>query len=112
MEFKGEKNKRIYTISVEAGKVQSILVEEPGKFDRAFHQRGLVKHGFTITEQIFEEAVMAICQKDLVSWMGLFDAIWDDKTYGQSLLQNIFKNILIKIPKPKTISHILTGCFF
>ena len=36
-------------------------------------------------------AVMAICKKNLESWMALYDAIWDDKKYGQKLLQKVFE---------------------
>lgn len=94
MEFKGERHKRVYTLTVKGGKVRSILVEAPNSCERELYQRGPANTGRIMNENIFEEAVMAICKKDLISWIGLFDAIWDDKIYGQDLMQKVFKKHL------------------
>ena len=94
MEYKGVENGKTYTITVHGGKVKNILVEEEKKYYRRFYQRGPTNVGLTMDEKIFEEAVLAICKKNLVSWMDLFDAIWDDKTYGQELQQKIFERHL------------------
>ena len=92
MEFKGVKNCKVYTITVYSGKVRNVLVETQNSYERKFYQRGPAKLGLTMDEEIFEKAVLAICQKNLVEWMGLYDAIWDDKVYGQDLLQKIFEH--------------------
>ena len=94
MEFKGEKGQSVYTLTVNGGKVRSILVEVKNCYERKFYQRGPAKMGLIMNEKIFEEAVMAICKKNLISWMELFDAIWDDKIYGQELQQKIFEKHL------------------
>ena len=91
MEFKGVKNGKCYTITVSAGKVRNVLVERVSAYEREFYRRGPSKVGLTRDEKIFEEAVKAFCKKSLLSWMELFDAIWDDKIYGQVLLQEIFE---------------------
>lgn len=94
MEFKGAKDGELYTITVVSGKVRSILVEKPNTWERKFYQRGPAKLGLTIDEKLFEKAVLAICQKNLVAWMGLYDALWNDKKYGQELQQEIFEKHL------------------
>ena len=94
MEFSGEKGKRVYTITVQKGKVRSILVEVKNSYERKFYQRGPTQMGLSMDEKIFEDAVLAICQKNLISWMELFDAIWNDKLYGQKLQQKIFEKHL------------------
>lgn len=91
MDFKGQKGQKIYTLTVKSGKVRSILVEEPNTFERKFYQRGPVNMGLIMNEKIFEDAVMVICGKNLVSWIELFDAVWNDKTYGNDLMQKIFE---------------------
>lgn len=93
MQYKGEKGEKEYTLTVQGGKVRNILVEVKNSYDRKFYQR-TAKVGLVMDEKIFEEAVLAICKKNLVSWMDLFDAIWDDKIYGQKLMQRIFENHL------------------
>ena len=95
MEFTGVKNDKRYTITVKGGKVRSILVEVINSFERRFYQRGAANVGLIMDEKIFEEAVMAFCKKNLLSWMELFDAIWDDKFYGQDLMQKIFEKHLM-----------------
>ena len=94
MQYKGEKGETVYTLTVRSGKVRNILVEVKNSWDRKFYQRGPAKMGLSMDEKIFEEAVLAICKKNLVSWMDLFDAIWDDKIYGQELIQKIFEKHL------------------
>ena len=94
MEFKGEKGERVYTLYVEKGKVCSILVEIKNTWERKFYQRGPVKLGLAMDEKIFEEAVLAICKKSLFSWLYLLDAVWNDKIYGEDLLQKIFEKHL------------------
>ena len=91
MEFKGVRKDKTYTITVNSGKVRNILVESPNKYHREFYQRGPASGGLIMNEAIFEEAVQAFCQKKIISWMELFDAVWDDKTYGQELIQKIFE---------------------
>lgn len=94
MELKGVKNCKVYTINIKAGKVWSILVETQNSYERKFYQRGPVELGLVINDEIFEKAVLAIGQKNLVSWMELYDAIWADKTYGQEMIQKIFERHL------------------
>ena len=91
MEFRGVRRCKVYTITVNAGKVQSILVESDNKYHREFYQRGPAMGGLIMNEVIFEDAVLAFCQKKIISWMDLFDAVWDDKNYGQELMQKIFE---------------------
>ena len=95
MDFKGVKNGKMYTITVNGGKVRNILVEVQNSYERRFYQRGPAKVGLTMNEAVFEEAVMAVCKKNLVSWMGLYDAIWNDKIYGQEMQQKIFEKHFI-----------------
>lgn len=95
MQYKGEKGEKEYTLTVQGGKVRNILVEVKNSYDRKFYQRGTTKKmGLVMNEKIFEDAVLAICKKNLLSWMDLFDAIWNDKIYGQELIQRIFENHL------------------
>ena len=91
MEFKGEKNGKRYTITVQSGKVRSVLVETVNSYDRRYYQRGPAKAGLSMNEAIFEEATLAFCRNKIISWMDLFDAIHDDKIYGQELIQKIFE---------------------
>jgi len=94
MKFEGVKGSKNYTITVINGKVRSILVEAPETYYRAFYQRKKVDVGLTIDEVIYEEAVLAICKKNLESWMELYDALWNDKKFGQKLQQKIFEKHL------------------
>lgn len=91
MKFEGVKGDKKYTLTVVSGKVRNIVIEVPKTYYRAFYQRRKAKLGLTMDESVYEEAVMAICKKNLESWMALYDAIWDDKKYGQKLLQKVFE---------------------
>ena len=93
MQYTGVNGEKDYTLTVQRGKVRSILVEVKSSYDRKFYQR-TAKMGLVMDEKIFEETVLAICKKNLVSWMDLFDAIWTDKIYGQELIQRIFEKHL------------------
>lgn len=95
MEFKGNNGKNLYTLTVKDGKVQSILVEIQDSYERVFYQRGPVKLGLTMNEMIFEEAVMAICKRNLIYWMELYETIKNDEEYGLAWLMKIFEKHLI-----------------
>lgn len=94
MEFKGNRGKNIYTLTVNEGVVQSILVEVQDSWDRTFYQRGPVSMGLIIDEMIFEEAVVAICQKKFILWKNLYEAMSRDVEYGQYWLMKIFEKHL------------------
>ena len=95
MDVCGAKNGNMYTISIEASRVASILVESQNSCHRKLYQRGPVLAGLTINPKIFEEALLAVCQKDLQKWSTTFNLLAHDTEYGRETIQKIFQRQFI-----------------
>lgn len=91
MNIRGTKDGKKYTISLEGDKLATILVESLTSYQRELYQRGPVQYGLTIDHKIFEEALLAVCQKNLQMWANTYEVLRLDEDYGQKQILEIFK---------------------
>jgi len=91
MELSGEMNGNKYTMTFKDRKLKSITVESLTSCHRSCYQRGPVKGGLLIKQELFKETVLAICQKSLAKWTSLEAYVASDEEFGQSQLEEIFK---------------------
>ena len=90
MEYRGKKDNKNYTMIVRGNKVESILVESRTTCHRTFYKRNPVMHEAAMTKEVFEEAILAICQDNIQQWCHVYYMLGMDKEYGQALIQEIF----------------------
>ena len=90
-DFFAEKGGKRYTIRTFEHKVVNILVESLETVERNSYQKGPVKFGLEINQQIFEEALLAICGKSLSRWAEVYEELWDDDDYSQPMMKMVFE---------------------
>ena len=92
-DFFAEKGGKRYTIRTDEHQVVSILVESIEGVERKLYQRGpeKAKYGLTITDEVFEEALLAICQKSLSRWAEVYEELWMDDDYARPMMQKAFE---------------------
>ena len=95
MEYRGWKDDYNYTMKVKGCKVESILVESRSTCNRTLYKRNPVMHEAGMTKEVFEQAILAICLKNLLQWTHVYNILCMDKDYGQELIQEIFARHLI-----------------
>ena len=95
MNFCGETKENKYTITVEANRLTSILVESQNSCHRKFYQRGPVLRGLTVNQKIFEEALLAVCKNEVQMWAMMYNVLSYDSDYGREQIQMIFQRHFI-----------------
>ena len=83
--FFAEKDGKRYTISTYEHEVANIYVENLENGEKMLYQR------VSITRQIFEEALLAICGNHLKRWSELYEELWEDDEYSQPMMEKVFE---------------------
>ena len=89
--FFAEKDGKRYTISTYEHEVANIYVENLENGEKMLYQRVSVTLGPKITQQIFEEALLAICGNHLKRWSELYEELWEDDEYSQPIMEKVFE---------------------
>ena len=91
MHFSSTKDGKKYTISIEGSKLTTILVENQSNGHRKLYQREPSQCGLTIDENIFEEAILGVCQNCEQMWVFIYEVLEQDMEYGQKQMREILE---------------------